>query len=284
MFVCQGRAVADGRLAVGRFSDPVSELMLDDEERGPVRLARTGEPPSDGREKFVVRSVLACAEVMAPRTVLIDEAVERSLSARPDAQVVVVGAGLDSRAWRMPCLADVPVFSLDHPASTEDARRRQEALPAPLADLRRVAVDLARDPLADALQVAGHDPWRPTVTVWEGVIPYLTPGAVAGTVSGLATVSAPGSVLVAQYQDRWWAASLGRQIGGLLARVAGVVSPLADEPWRSRWTPRELGDLLRAYGWSVESDVDLLREAALIGSPVSRSRSLANGHVAVALR
>jgi methyltransferase (TIGR00027 family) len=198
--------------------------------------------------------------------------------------VVIVGAGLDSRAWRLPSLAGAVVFSLDHPASAADAQRRQASLPAPVADLRRVAVDLAREPLAAALRAAGHEADRPTVAVWEGVIPYLTPGAVGGTVSGLAEISAPGSVLVAQYQDRWWAATFARRLGGLLARMSGVVSPLADEPWRSTWTPSVLHDLLLAYGWSVESDVTLLAEAQRIGSPTSRARSLGNGRVAVARR
>jgi methyltransferase (TIGR00027 family) len=283
VFVCQGRAVADGRIAVGTFSDPVAELMLDDEEREPVRRARSGEP-SRGRERYTVESMLACAEVVAPRTVLIDDAVAAALAARPGSQVVLLGAGLDSRAWRLPCLEGVPVFSLDHPASAADALRRQASLPAPLADLRRVAVDLAREPLVPALSAAGHVASRPTVTVWEGVIPYLTPGAVAGTVSGLAAMSAPGSVLVAQYQDRWRSAHLARHLSGLLAKMSGVASPLADEPWRSTWTPTALHDLLHAHGWSVERDSTLLEEAERIGSPNARARSLANGHVAVARR
>lgn len=283
VLVCQGRAVADGRLGGPRFSDPWALDLLDADEQEQVLRARSGERV-EGRQRFEVEALLACAEVMVPRTVLIDDAVREAVATHHDAQLVVLGAGLDDRAWRLPELAGMTLFAVDHPASGADARRRQQRLPRPPVDLRAVDADLVRTSVADALARHGHDRSRPSVVVWEGVVPYLTPGAVAGTVSSLSTVTAPGSVLVVQYQQRWATASLARWASGLMARAAGASSPLADEPWRSTWAPDELAALLHAHGWAVRSDVDLLAETEALGSPHSRSRSLRNGRVAVAGR
>jgi hypothetical protein len=68
VFVCQGRAAADGRLAVGRFSDPVAEQLLRSDELEPVRAVRedaVGVAVS-GRERPAVASIRACAQVVVP--------------------------------------------------------------------------------------------------------------------------------------------------------------------------------------------------------------------------
>jgi methyltransferase (TIGR00027 family) len=233
VFVCQGRAVADGRLGVGRFADPFSQLLLSEAELAPVRRARNGELPEDRRERFAVQSVAACAEVVAPRTVVIDIAVSGALERGEDWQVVLLGAGLDARPWRLAALRGIPVFSVDHPASQADLRRRAEGLPDPVCDLRLVAADLAQDPLGSLLSAAGHDPLLPTAWVWEGVIPYLSREQVSATLDALTGISAAGSILVAQYQSRSLTAQLGRRVAGLASRLTGVPSPLAGEPWRS---------------------------------------------------
>lgn len=166
--------------------------------------------------------------------------------------------------------------------SQADLRRRTEHLPAPVCDLRLVPVDLAHEPLAAFLADSGHDPGRPTVWVWEGVIPYLSRAQVATTLDALTSVSAAGSILVAQYQSRSLAAQLGRRAAHLASRVSGVPSPLAGEPWRSLWSPAQVSGLLADRGWVVDTDVSLLEEVTQNGSPARRSRSLANGRVAVA--
>lgn len=55
---------------------------------------------------------------MVPRTIAIDEAVR----ARPAPQVVILGAGLDARAWRMKELAGVDMFEVDHPPSQHESK------------------------------------------------------------------------------------------------------------------------------------------------------------------
>jgi methyltransferase (TIGR00027 family) len=283
VFVCQGRAVADGRLGVGQFTDPFAELLLSEVELAPVRRARNGELPADGRERFTVQSVSACAEVMAPRTVVIDIAVIRALERGGDWQVVLLGAGLDARPWRLTALRGIRVFSVDHPASQADLRRRAEGLPDPVCDLRFVAADLTQEPLGSLLSAAGHDPLLPTAWVWEGVIPYLSRAQVSATLDALTGISAAGSILVAQYQSRSLKAQLGRRVAGLASRLTGVLSPLTGEPWRSQWSQMRMAGLLADRAWAVDSDVSLLESATRLGTPTGgAARSLAIGRVAVA--
>jgi methyltransferase (TIGR00027 family) len=274
--------VADGRAGVEPFADPVAERLLSDAELEPVRLARSGELPDDGRERLAVQSVSACAAVMAPRTVLIDAAVSRTLAQSGNWQVVLLGAGLDGRPWRLAALRGITVFSVDHPASQADLRRRAEPLSSPLCDLRFAAVDLTHEPLGPRLAAAGHDPLRPTVWIWEGVIPYLSRAQVTATVDALTEVSATGSVLVAQYQSRSVSAQVGRRVAGLASRLSGASSPLAGEPWRSLWSERQIARLLSERGWAVNSDVNLLASTARYDTPYGSAGSLANGRVAVA--
>src|SRR3954454_2501277 len=117
LFVCQGRAVADGRLAPDACSDPMAGWLLTEGELAPVRMARSGEEPANGRERFSVQAVTAGAEVVVPRTVLIDRALAEAVERDPAVQVVLLGAGLDARPWRLDALTGIAVFSVDHPAS-----------------------------------------------------------------------------------------------------------------------------------------------------------------------
>lgn len=113
VLVCQGRAAAHERIAPQRFTDPTAMTMLRADERVPVEQVRTGTPPRGARDRLGFETVRASAEVVVPRTVAIDEAVR----ARTAPQLVILGAGLDGRLWRMAELADVEAYEVDHPAS-----------------------------------------------------------------------------------------------------------------------------------------------------------------------
>ena len=134
--------------------------------------------------------------MMVPRTIAIDEARARR-AASP--QVVILGAGLDGRAWRMPELRDVTVFEVDHPDSQREKQARAAALPRIAREVRFVPVDFTHDRLDDALAAAGHDPARPTTWIWEGVVMYLERADIEATLRVIQRRSAPGSHLVVLY-------------------------------------------------------------------------------------
>ncbi|MFB7441604.1 class I SAM-dependent methyltransferase [Streptomyces mirabilis] len=278
VLVCQGRAAADGRLAAGRFADAVAVRLLRPPERAPVDEVRAGTPSTGWKARATYEGVRACAEVVVPRTVAIDDA----LRSHGTPQLVVLGAGLDSRAWRLPELADTDVWEVDHPASQQDKQERlAEAGTPPVVarSVRFAPVDFATDDLGSALEATGHDASVPTTWLWEGVVPYLTHDEVRATVRAVAERSALGSALVLNYQGPSVKASAGR----LIARVLNS-SVTASEPWRSLWKPQKMAALLAEYGLRVVSDEDLLAIANRLESSMRGRTSLRSGRVAVARR
>jgi methyltransferase (TIGR00027 family) len=280
VLVCQGRAVADGLMAPGTFRDRIAALLLVPGERAVVERARDGTPPSEWRDRLAWEHLRACAERMVPRTVLVDSAV-RGAGHR---QLVIIGAGLDTRPWRLVELAETDVFSVDHPASQADCRRRAEGLDLAARRVEFVPVDLGAEPVGPGLSDAGHDPSVPTTWLWEGVVPYLTRAQVEVTLSAVAERSATASTLVVQYQDRSAIARVGRRLSAVVARRSGLDDPLTDEPWRSQWTAKAIAALLARHGFVVGRDEDLLTTARRIGSPTTHRRSLVDARVAVGTR
>ncbi|MFC8723243.1 class I SAM-dependent methyltransferase [Kitasatospora sp. NPDC057198] len=276
VLVCQGRAAADGRAGTERFADPVALGLLGPEERTVVEQVRAGIPPEGWRARTGYESVRACAEIAVPRTVAVDEAIRD----RANGQLVILGAGLDTRAWRLAALAQAEVWEVDHPASQQDKRARLAGAEARLAAraVHFTAVDFATDDLGGALDAAGHDPAAPTTWLWEGVVPYLTREQVRGTLAALAARTAPGSALVLNYQSPSVKAAAGR----LLTRLLGD-SVTAGEPWRSLWKPDRMAALLAEHGLRVTSDHDLLTLARGLGTSARSRSSLGTGRVAVAV-
>ncbi|HET8600202.1 MAG TPA: class I SAM-dependent methyltransferase [Segeticoccus sp.] len=277
VLVCQGRAAAHGLLAPDRFADPVAAELLHPDELAVVEQVRA-DGATGHRSGFEVELVRGCAEVLVPRTLAIDEAV-RDAGHR---QLVVLGAGLDSRAWRMPELADTTVFEVDHPSSQADKRERVAGLSPTAQAVEFVPVDLRRQALGPALGRVRFDPTTPTTWVWEGVVPYLTETEVERTARQLSDLSAAGSRLVVNYQAPSVVAALGRGLVRVSSRVSGRPNPYAEEPHRSAWTSRALGELLALYGFDVRWDADLLTLAQGVEMAVHHRRSLHNGHVLVA--
>ena len=280
VLVCQGRASAEGRHAVGRFSDPIARELLDPAERVVVDRVRDGRVPAGSGERIAVELVRRTGLTMVPRTITIDEAVRDHAAG----QLVILGAGLDARAWRMPHLGDTTVFEVDHPASQREKLRRVGGLVPTARRVVPVAVDLAGERLGPALDRAGLDRRAVTTWVWEGVVPYLTGDEVRATVAQAAELSVPGSRLVVNYQAKSLPTALMRGVMRLVLRVSRQPDPLAGEPWRSQWAPDGLRALLRDHGLDVVSDADLLTLSEGLDLPADADGSLRNGRVAVAVR
>jgi methyltransferase (TIGR00027 family) len=224
--------------------------------------------------------VRATSEVIVPRTVAIDDAVR----ARLTPQLVILGAGLDDRAWRMSELSHVDVFEVDHPASQRDKRERAADRRPRARSVRFVPVDFGRDRLHAALASAGHRPEQATTWIWEGVVPYLRRAEVAVTVQTLSDRSAAGSRLVVNYQSPALSAAFGRVVARAMTALARQRSPWADEPLRSSWTPTAMSELLTGCGFSVIRDDDLRTLAEALPITIRQRRSLQSGRVAIADR
>lgn len=279
ILVCQGRAVADGRLGIGRFSDPIAAELLTDDERALVTLVRSGAVPAAFGPRMEYELLSAAAEVMAVRTVAIDAAV----LAAANPQLVILGAGLDARAWRMPELRGTAVFEVDHPASQAEKRDRLGDRES-VADVHFVPVDFAEDSLPAALATAGHDDSRPTTWIWEGVVPYLTPPQVTETVTAIAQRSAPASRLIITYPTPNRAYRYGRKAMQLILTLSGRPNPMAREPQRSTWTPEALATLLASHAFTVTTDRDLESLAPETGVEGKHRSLRADGYILTADR
>ncbi|MBV9795265.1 MAG: class I SAM-dependent methyltransferase [Actinobacteria bacterium] len=172
--------------------------------------------------------------------------------ARGTGQYVILGAGLDSFAWRSPRAARVRVIEADRPGPQRWKRDRLAAAGlAARGDVRFAGTDLETGSLAAALTAAGFDFGRPALVSWLGVIMYLTAGAVDRTLATLGRC-APGTELVAEYLVP---GDLRDDLGRSYAEQVAPIAAERGEPWRTFLRPPEMAALLAAHGFAVTANV-----------------------------
>jgi methyltransferase (TIGR00027 family) len=136
--------------------------------------------------------------VQISRTRFIDDVVQEALSQGIE-QVVILGAGLDTRPYRLAGMEHAHVFEVDLPSVQEEKKKKLQQhfgyLPEHVTFL---PIDFDIQSLEAVFSGTAFDSASPTVFVWEGVTQYLTEEAVHQTLAFVGT-SAPGSVLVFTY-------------------------------------------------------------------------------------
>ncbi|MGE3456760.1 MAG: class I SAM-dependent methyltransferase [Kofleriaceae bacterium] len=263
VMVCMARAIAH---ATGQLSDPTALALLPEPARRTVERLHGGEPPSSLRERMEREFVDRRAKMMVARTIEIDHAIRTA--AAP--QVVILGAGLDGKTWRMHELAHATVFEVDHPDSQREKRRRAAALTPTAREVRFVAVDFARDDLEAALGSAGHDATQPTTWVWEGVVMYLERRAIEATLAIIQRRSAAHSRLIVAYIR-----------STILQRLTGIVVRRIGEPFRSVFTRDQMAALQARFGFGVVSDRDVPTIAGSLSAELGRATRAMN-HLRIA--
>jgi len=197
---------------------------------------------------MAVRASAGFVDHIALRAAILDRQVEAAIEAGIS-QIVILGAGLDTRAHRLSCLEDADVYEVDHPSTQRGKEAAARAgLPTLARKLVYVAVDFERDRLTERLAQTGHKAGEPTLWLLEGVVPYLTEGALAGLFGEISAASAPGSRLALTYvpADASW---LKRSRPALRVLLA-----IAGEPFQAPITQDALHSMLHMYGLAVEED------------------------------
>jgi methyltransferase (TIGR00027 family) len=135
------------------------------------------------------------------RTRMIDNALQQSVR-EGASQVVILGAGYDSRAYRFaPLLRSTKVFEVDFPPTQEYKKLRvREVLGQAPKNVVFVPIDFGKDDLEAVLRAAGYRPERKTVFIWEGVTYYIPESAVDATLRFVAGHSGVGSIVVFDYE------------------------------------------------------------------------------------
>ncbi len=123
---------------------------------------------------------------LAVRERHIDEFLKAQLQAGAE-QVVILGAGLDARAYRFDELKKIRVFEVDHPASQASKMEKVKQVLGELpAHVTYVPIDFNSQTLEKRLPESGYDDSRKTLFIWQGVTQYLTPEAVDSTLAFIA--------------------------------------------------------------------------------------------------
>jgi methyltransferase (TIGR00027 family) len=146
---------------------------------------------------------------------LVGLAVDR-LSAR---QIVILGAGYDTRAARLP-RAGVRFFEVDHPATQTAKRVRLAALAGyPVDAATYVTCDFEREDPVAQLVAGGFEAGAPALVLWEGVVPYLSEAAVRTTATRLAAGLDPRSLVAFDFVGKNYAAGVRMQPADLETRA-----------------------------------------------------------------
>ena len=240
-------AVAAGRaIGLAGLHDPLAHRFLPAAQR-PVVAALRRTLEGSAASEVVVNALTGG---LAGHAALRMDAVDRALAAAVAdgcRQVVVVGAGFDTRAWRLGALADCAVVEVDLPTIQQVKQRRLADLPTVADEVAFVPADLSRDALAEALAPTGHEPRHPTAWVWEAVTPYLPADSVADTVTAIARLSAAGSRLAMTIAHPDLLGS--GPVADLLSPAARGLFAGIGEPLRSTFDDETITDLLTDHGF-----------------------------------
>lgn len=247
-FIAYHRALGNLAPRVPGFADPLAAKFLPDRWAAKIERTRRSLAGKPGKSPypFWLRGMGLFNQF---RTVVLDRAIT---GAAPVEQLVILGAGFDTRAWRLDALRETTVFEVDHPDTQAVKRKRAAGMLAKARDVRFVGVDFHLDEMAASLRAAGYDVNRPGFWLWEGVTMYLRPDAVAASLDAMAALSAPGSHLALTYMSK----DQGRIPRSLFLVLLG-------EPVRSAYSPAEIAELADTHGWRCISDTgigDWLRE------------------------
>jgi len=196
-------------------------------------VAGLGQPYETAMQDIEVASTV---RAMTERTRFIDAALERAVASGVR-QVLVLGAGFDSRAYRFrELLAGARVFEVDRPATSAFKRRRVDvALQGPPSNLTYVPWDVEQEGLVEALAHQGYDLTQPTFVIMEGVTMYVQEDAVRATFRFVAA-HPPGTSIVFDIAttamiEGFRNMDLERTPPAVRAAVERLMNMLLDEPW-----------------------------------------------------
>jgi methyltransferase (TIGR00027 family) len=273
IYVAAGRAVGarEPDPAV-RNPDSLAERLLDDPSalQLDVPIVRALSLPYDEAMKDL--EVIQQVRMMMIRTRFIDDLLMRAI-ADGATQVVVLGAGFDSHAYRCrDLLRQARIFEVDRPSTQSFKKQRvQDVLGLPPQNLTYVSTDFEHEDLGTILRRNGCDPTQRTFFILEGVTMYLAEEALRRTLRVVSSYP-PGSGLVFDFVYRSMIDALARfepthVPEQVQVHVQHLLELIKDEPWLfgfPAWREREF---LSAMGFD-------LRESLTVGSEESIRRYL----------
>jgi methyltransferase (TIGR00027 family) len=239
------------------IQDPFAQLFLDAVGDNSLRQFPGCSLPTELVEEYpeLPAAIKARTDYIACRTALFDEAFLSAGDAGVR-QAVILAAGLDARAWRLPWPAGTTVYELDQPKVLEfkssTLRKHQ-----PNATQVDVAVDL-RDDWPTTLQRKGFDPSEPSAWLVEGLLPYLSAHDQDLLFAKIVSLAATGSRIAVEMlatdfldSDRLTRRrKQGQRYRAALAKLRQTEVPAVEDLWYFE-ERTDAAEWLRARGWRV---------------------------------
>jgi methyltransferase (TIGR00027 family) len=240
-FVSLFRALGNLNPEASGFSDSYAESLIPRFWRLALRMGRLKLyffPNTSPLPRFIKRIAMQ----IQLRSVVIDKAIENFL---PFDQLVILGAGLDSRGWRMQQLSKVDVFEVDHPATQGWKRQRANEMGVAAAkSITFVEVDFTKDKLEDCLLKAGYQKEKRTFWIWEGVTMYLEEDVVKESLRTMASLTKGGGCIAASY--------LKEENGKHAHPFHHALLSVIKEPWKSAYEPNMVEQIgQECGGWET---------------------------------
>jgi methyltransferase (TIGR00027 family) len=254
-----GRALELSRPVAERIvSDDYAPVFLTSANHAVLATLRAGLSLVHAAERRALGGGLSAFVLCRHR--FIDEQLQAALSDGAE-QVLILGAGYDSRAYRFAsALQGRPVHEVD----LAPLSRRKAAIVAARPDLfghtaiRRVEIDFRTQSLAERLLESGFAVGARAFVAWEGVSPYLTSSAVSATLATLSEICGAGSVLTMDYWDGVGGSGPMAPVRRLGARAIRLIG----EPVTFGLRPGSVGEFLDAHGFTVTDLVQHVELAA----------------------
>ena len=216
-------------------------------------------------------------EHLISRTRFVDDLIEKSAKEGIE-QYVILGAGYDSRAYRLNLPNSLKIFEVDQP---EVSDIKLSKLPKDLPNLKNVRyvnVDFSYQTLREELITAGFDKAKSTIFTLEGVAQYITNEALNSTLKELSSVTEGArSIFFMSYVNELLnedpAACFGKGYPNPIkkANLIKSLSAKVGEPWISFYRDEELESILSQNGYSITENVTLEDLNSLYFSTVGRT-------------
>jgi methyltransferase (TIGR00027 family) len=221
------------------FADPLALRILGEDTEA---LVRDAEQRARGRTMRLF---------IAMRTRFAEDALAVAV-AQGVRQLVVLGAGLDTYAYRGAMRDRLRIFEVDHPATQAWKRQRLAEAGIPIPDTLTFApVDFERETLVEGLAAAGFDPAQRSFFTWLGVVPYLTPETAFATLHFISSL-AGGAQVVFDYSNP--PDSLTGEMRAIHDARAAHVAEIG-EAWVTYFESDELRAKLTALGFIEIEDL-----------------------------
>jgi methyltransferase (TIGR00027 family) len=221
------------------FADPLALRILGKDAEGVIRDAE--QHPSRRRMRIFI----------AIRTRFAEDALAAAVE-RGVRQLVILGAGLDTYAYRSAWGDRLRIFEVDHPSTQAWKRERLEEATIPVPDtLTYAPIDFEHQTLGQGLAAAGFDPCLQTFFTWLGVVPYLTEEAIFSTLGFISSLP-QGAHVVFDYGNP--PESLSSELRAFHEERAARVAELG-EAWLSFFEADALHAKLRNLGFSEIEDL-----------------------------